>query len=173
MAEQANPSLPLFPIQLQKVDIGEVSYSCHGFSDSSIAPATEVNLTVSVSPFDEKSRSFQVTLMFKCSSTPPTSPLPYPYSLMMALHGNFQVGDVKRFGLDGAGIEKWGERNGAMVLLPFLRESVYSFTQKTGFQPLLIPLVETTAFKVMPPSQPPTASAAMATVVSEVTPVSE
>lgn len=166
MAEQANPSLPLFPIQLRKVDIGEVAYICQGFSDSSIAPATDINLTVAVSPFDEENRSFQVTLAFRCASTPPKSPLPYPYSLTMTLHGEFRVGDVKRFGLDSEGIQKWGEKNGAMVLLPFLRESVYSFTQKTGFQPLLIPLVETTAFKVMPPSQPPAATAAIATVVS-------
>jgi preprotein translocase subunit SecB len=42
-----------------------------------------------------------------------------------------------------------------LVLLPFLREAVYSFTQKTGFRPVLIPLIiEAAAFRVTPPPVP-------------------
>jgi preprotein translocase subunit SecB len=72
--------------------------------------------------------------------------------LKLTLHGLFEVNDITRLGFDSEGLKKWAEKNGALVLLPFLREAVYSFTQKTGFQPLLIPLVETTAFRVTPPA---------------------
>ena len=154
MAEPAAPSLPLFPIQLRKVDIGQVSYDCQGFSDSAIAPATQFSLNVAVSNILEDERTFQVTLTFRCEAKPPESPYPHKYSLMMALHGEFVVGDITRLNFDTDGLKRWGERNGALVLLPFLREAVYSFTQKTGFKPLLIPLVETSAFRVTPPPVP-------------------
>jgi preprotein translocase subunit SecB len=161
MAEQAQPSLPLFPIQLRKVDVGQVAYNCHGFSDPTITPATKFGLTVAVSPFAEADRSLQVSLTFQCSSEPPNSVYPHPYSLAMTLHGEFGV-ELERLKFDADGIRKWGEKNGALVLLPFLREAVYSFTQKTGFRPLLIPLIETAAFSVMPP--PPRPGADMATL---------
>lgn len=152
--ENKAASLPLFPIQLRKVDIGEVVYRCQGFSDPSVMPTTEFQLSVIVSPFVEAQKSLQVTLSFRSESTPPGSPIPHAYFLSMALHGEFGVTDLERLKMDAEGIRKWGERNGALVLLPFLREAVYSFTQKTGFRPLLIPLVETAAFRVTPPPRP-------------------
>lgn len=165
MAEQPHASLPRFPIQLRKVDVGQLNYDCQGFSDPTVAPATQFTLNVNVSPISGTApeRTFQVSLVFRCDSRP-DSPFPHKYSLMMAIHGEFVVGDVSRLNFNEEGIKNWAERNGALVLLPFLRESVYSFTQKTGFKPLLIPLVETSAFRVMPPQPPQSASVETAVI---------
>ena len=156
MAEQPKPSLPLFPIQLRKVDISEVAYSCQGFSVPSILPTDKFDLSVAVSQIKPvaNERLLQVTITFSCANNPGEPQFPYPYSLKIALNGEFVVGDMSRFNLDDAGIIKWGEKNGVMCLMPFLRETVFSFTQKTGFRPILIPLIETSAFNVRPPSSP-------------------
>jgi hypothetical protein len=99
--EQLIASLPLSPIQLRKYDIGEVVYSCQGFSNSEISPTSEFQLDVGVSDFVEEDRTLQVTLTFSCSSNPPDSPCPHPYSLKMAVHGEFFFSkEVEKLGQD-------------------------------------------------------------------------
>lgn len=154
MAESApspSSSLPQFPIQLRKVDISEVSYRCQAFSDSAVSPTESFELNVSVTRKPEDGESMQVALVFNTTNEPKTSSVPFGYSLSLALHGDFRIGPAARTKLGEDGIKRWGEKNGALVLLPFLREAVYTFTQKTGFKPILIPLIETAAFRVTPP----------------------
>ena len=150
MAESAKPSLPLFPIQLRKVDIGQVAYTCQRFSDPAVVPATKFELNVAVSPFSDSDRSFQVSLTFQCSNEKSESPY-YPYSLALTIHGEFGA-DLERLKHDGDWIKKWGEKNGVFCFRSCAKR--YSFTQKTGFKPLLIPLVETSAFGVAAPPPP-------------------
>jgi preprotein translocase subunit SecB len=151
MAEEDKPSLPLFPIQLAKVDIGEIQYSCAGFSDANVVPAETFNLKVTVSAYDSESKSLQVALTFDSKSDPDNSALPYPYSLQITVHGQFFVHE-DRLPFPVAEIRKWAEKNGVIILLPFLRESVHTISQKTGFPPMMIPMIEVSAFQVGAPN---------------------
>lgn len=152
MAESGTPGLPLFPIQLLKVDIGEIAYSCAGFSDATKRPTDKFDLNVAVSPYDETTKALQVALSFNSKFDPAESSFPHAYSLRITVHGQFQVVAEEKLPFPVSEMRKWAEKNGTIILLPFLRESVYTITQKTGFQPLMIPMIEVAAFRVGAPN---------------------
>lgn len=131
--------------------MSDVSYNCTGFSNSAVSLSEKFDLTVSLSPLKEEDSSLQVALTF--SSTGPTSDVAVEYNLSITVHGEFVL-DKSKLPWEPDQFRKWGEKNGVLVLLPFLRETVHTFTMKTGFKPVMIPLVETSAFKVMPPKSP-------------------
>lgn len=149
MADPDHPTLPLFPIQLVKVDIGEIAYSCGGFSDSDLTPTNKFDLNVSVSPFDNEAKSLQVVLTFTAKPDPSFH---FDYSLSIRVHGQFQIVDEPRLPFPIEQIQKWAEKNAVLIMMPFLRESVYTITAKTGFKPLMIPMIEVTAFRVGAPN---------------------
>lgn len=160
------PELPQFPIQLLRVDISEIAYKCDGFSVPTQAPVDEFNLTVLVSPFSPESKSVQVGLTFDAPAAQPSSDAERPlaeaeapkkgisrdYKLKITVHGLFSVVDQSRLPFPLEKIRGWAEKNGAIILMPFLREAVYMISQKTGFQPIMIPMVEVSAFRVGAPN---------------------
>ena len=152
MADAAKPALPHFPIQLLKVDIAEIAYSCAAFSDSSIRPTEKFALNVAVSPYESATKTLQVALSFKAESDETNPVFPHNYSLEIKVHGIFCVVDEPRVPFPIAEIGKWAEKNGVLIMLPFLRESVYTITQKTGFGPLMLPMVEISSFRVGAPN---------------------
>jgi preprotein translocase subunit SecB len=148
------PKLPRFAIQLTKVDVGEVAYSCGGFSNPTITPNEAFDLTVVVSKFDPADATLQVSITF-ASKPEETENQPFDYSLKITVHGEFQA-DLPKLQESGLiwgdeEFRKWGSKNGALVLMPFLRETVHTFTQKTGFKPFIVPMIEVAAFQVKPP----------------------
>jgi preprotein translocase subunit SecB len=148
---EGKPSLPLSPIQLRKIDVGAIDYRCDGFSDPALIPTQTFGLSSGISPFNEADSTFQINLHFKTESSPPDSQLQYPYRLAITIHGEFAIDPSARSKFTDDFIRSWASKNGTLLLLPFLRETVYTITQKTGFRPLLLPMVETSAFGVRPP----------------------
>lgn len=138
-----------FPIQLRKVDVGQISYACGGFSSLSINPITEYTLETGTSPINEETKSFQVIVAFIAKTDPAKTGLNVDYSLTVRVFGDFVV-IADSFPKDK--ILSWAQLNGTAVLLPFLRETVHSITTKSGFKPYLMPLVEAPLFKVAPPT---------------------
>ena len=65
--------------------------------------------------------------------------------LVVEVVGIFQV-DTKEFPPDK--IEHWAQNNAPYILIPYLREYVYSLTQRCGFKPLVLPLFKVPTLRV-------------------------
>jgi hypothetical protein len=145
-------------VQLRRIGIAEVALSCPAFGQPTIPFAPQVDLATGVGPYNATDRTIHV--MGTASSTKrtdgDTSPSPVgDASFKITVVGEFHVPDETKLQFPLEKLPIWAGRNGAAVLLPFLREQVYSLTRNTGFGPVLIPLLEVVPFKVSPPDLPP------------------
>jgi preprotein translocase subunit SecB len=68
-----------------------------------------------------------------------------PYSLRVHIMGQFQIDEAV---LGREKIDLWARINAPYILYPFLREHVFSLTARSGFDPLLLPLVLLPTVKV-------------------------
>jgi preprotein translocase subunit SecB len=137
-----------FPIQLVRVDVGEIAYSCAGFANPAINPISTFELETGISGYDSESKLFQVSVGFVAKNDPAKSGFSIPYALSVKVHAQYLVVE-DRFPMDK--IDQWAQLNGSAILLPFLREVVHSVTLKSGFTPFLMPLLEAPLYKVQRP----------------------
>ncbi len=68
-----------------------------------------------------------------------------PFALRVHIMGQFKV-DESTF--DKAKIDKWARINAPYILYPYLREHVFALTARSGFDPVLLPLVELPTIKI-------------------------
>ena len=66
-------------------------------------------------------------------------------SLKIEIIGCFKV-DVENFPIEK--IDHWAQYNAPYILIPYIREHVYSLTQKCGFEPLVLPLFQVPSFTI-------------------------
>jgi len=66
-----------------------------------------------------------------------------PFTLRVELIGEFQVNE-ESFPVDK--ITHWAKHNAPILLVPYLREQVYSLSVRSGLVPILLPLVELPSF---------------------------
>lgn len=76
------------------------------------------------------------------NDTPSHSP-----SLRVEILGKFIVDD-ESFPVDKIG--EWAEKNAPYILLPYLREHVYSLTMRAGYAPLILPMYQVPVFNLVP-----------------------
>jgi len=74
----------------------------------------------------------------KCECIGGTEEDPF-FTLTVDLLGDFQI-DQGRFPIEK--IENWQEENAPFIMLPYLREQVYSLSIKGGIQPIVLPMYE-------------------------------
>lgn len=67
----------------------------------------------------------------------------HPFSMRVELVGEFQVNN-ETFPVEK--IPHWAKHNAPILLIPYLREQVYSLSLRCGLNPVLLPLVEVPAF---------------------------
>jgi preprotein translocase subunit SecB len=139
-----------FPVQLRRIGIGEIAFKCQGFGEPSMPIAEKVDIRTSVGPYDVETGCIQVFVMALAD----TKESPLPYDLRVSVVGEFHVEDENKLGFPLEKLPLWAQRNGAAILLPFLRELVFSITKRTGFGPLMLPLVEVPVFRVNAPTLP-------------------
>src|SRR5579871_5639054 len=87
--EEQRTKRALFPIQLRRVEVSEISYSCAGFPNPAINPISSFELEAGWSPFDPESKSFQVGIGFVAKNDPSKTGLNVPYSLTVRVLGEF------------------------------------------------------------------------------------
>lgn len=62
------------------------------------------------------------------------------FSLKVEIRGIFKFQEEQEQ-IDPDDLKKWIEINSLYLLFPYLREQVYSLTQKAGFNPTILPLI--------------------------------
>lgn len=146
MDTEAENGFKEFAIQLRRVDVGEIAYSCNTYANPGVTPFSEYSLETGRSDFDPESRTIQVSVAFEAKVDPERASL--NYSLRAKINGEFSVVGTS---FPEAKVQRWAELNGATVLLPFLRELIHSVTVKSGFKPFVLPLMEIKLYGVRPP----------------------
>lgn len=73
-----------------------------------------------------------------------------PLQLKVEVVGVFKV-DESAFPVDK--IAHWADHNAPLILYPYVRENVYSLTNRAGFSQALLPLLEIPTFRVTAPSE--------------------
>lgn len=139
--------LKLFAVQLRRLGVAEIVLNCPSFGTAGVGFADKVELVTGVGPFNEQERCLHVFVTAKAGSSE-TPSLP---NFRVTVVGEFHISDESNLGFPVEKFPLWAGRNGAAVLMPFLREKVYNTTQNTGFAAIIFPLVEVPVFKVGAP----------------------
>jgi preprotein translocase subunit SecB len=130
------------PIQTNSISVRELYIKANEFPDVDKAiEVGEAAIRVGHSKYDEETKVIVVALKLEGGLEPEKTKA--PFTIKVELVGEFQV-DESKFPKDQ--IYNWADRNAPMILMPYLREHVYSLTMRCGFKPMLLPLMEVPVF---------------------------
>ncbi|MEX0595752.1 MAG: protein-export chaperone SecB [Candidatus Paceibacterota bacterium] len=90
------------------------------------------------STFDKENKSIVAGIKFEINPEKEKELL--VFSLTVELRGVFKFQDEPE-NIDPDEISKWLDVNCIYLLFPYLREQVYSLTQRAGFNPTILPLI--------------------------------
>ena len=138
------------PIQLLDIGVKELKILTKAPPEDGEAIDLSIfSLGVGASEFDEKNKIINVALKFQNQQNDEVNvadPLESNLAeLTVEIIGSFQI-DTDNFSTDN--IEHWVYNNAPYILTPYLREYVYSLTQKCGFKPLILPLFKVPTLKI-------------------------
>lgn len=138
------------PIQLLNVQVEELNIIVHdrvSFLNTDY-PKT-FDYSVSRTNFDDQNNLIAVKVDLEIKPED-EGIIDRPFSLKVSVSAQFSV-DVTKFPIDKIYI--WAENNAPIVILPYVREHVYMLTMRSGFDPVILPLVEVPTIKVVQPEQ--------------------
>jgi len=147
MAESAPelPGPPLYPIQANFIAVRELYIKSHTPPNQRLGiNANELILKSSHTDYDEERHVIEISAQVEYGiETKPGEAV--PYSLRVHIMGQFQI-DESGFGKDK--IDLWARVNAPYILYPYLREHVFALTARSGFDPLLLPMVLLPTLKI-------------------------
>lgn len=127
-----------FPIQLNWVGVKELSIKAQRRGGPSVKVGEgSFSMTDGHSEYDSEKKTIQLVLRGEIGKEDFSDNV--PFHLIAEIVGEFSV-DETRFPLDK--LDPWASRIAPMVLYPYLRENVYSLTQRCGFSAVILPLFE-------------------------------
>jgi preprotein translocase subunit SecB len=138
----------LHPIQLIYIGVRELSIKTTGPPvPSAKLDGVVFSLPVRISEFLESDSTIQITIGCVMSKEE------NEYARMefdVQVIGVFRI-DKERFPMPE--LNHWANHNAPLVLYPYLREQVSDLTQRCGYSPLILPLLEVPAFKIIAPAE--------------------
>lgn len=124
------------PIQLMKVDIKELFFKSNESSDPNYEfPEDHIRVGIGCSEPSEQD-FFSIGIKISLGSEEDQS---NKYFAKIELIGHFYI-DTENFKLEH--LPSWTKNNAPIVLLPFIREHLYSITLRAGFKPFILPLIQ-------------------------------
>jgi preprotein translocase subunit SecB len=162
---QEPETLKLYPIQATHIGPREL------YIRANLPPAESLGieesdyvLTVGHSAYDEETKVIQIAVRIEAghslkslekspqvSDGDPSEEVT-PYHLRIELSGHFMVDDSV---FPAERIYDWANTNAIFIMYPYLREHVFALTARSGFRPMLLPLVEVPLFRI-PQKEPST-----------------
>lgn len=140
-----------FPIQLVNIGVGEIHCTSSGFPLSSVCPIESYNLSIGHSDYEPASGKIQITVNFESIDDASKETINTDFKLVVRIHGEFEAIDDKDT-FDTEKMGKWASTNGIAILLPFLRDIIYTLTSKSGYKPFILPLMEIPMWGATKPS---------------------
>jgi preprotein translocase subunit SecB len=144
--EQKGP--PKYPIQANFISVRELYIKSHIPPNQRVTvDSAKFILKTAHSSYDEVRHVIEVGSIIEYGiETKPDEIV--PYSLRAHIMGQFKV-DEAQFKKEK--IDLWARINAPYILYPYLREHVFALTARSGFDPVLLPLVELPTVKIQQP----------------------
>lgn len=152
------PSIDYYPVKLRGLCVRELWIKTFIFPKVDLPEDTQ-KLLVGSAPgqYDEENKTRRVTLLAELGEDiDPDRVADHikaggaPFAFRVRLVGEFQF-DESRFPMEK--IDQWAEQNAPIILFPYLREQIFSLTARSGFRPLVLPLVQVPTIKVLSEDQ--------------------
>lgn len=138
------------PAQLISIEVKELSLkSLHqDFADKEVNLDGRGKIHAGNSSYDAEKQQIAAGLLFVVDpSQEDAEDRKAPYEIRIDIRGLFKI-DEAAFDHDAERINEWASQNAFYILLPYLREQLYSLTQKAGFRPAILPLAEVPTFEL-------------------------
>lgn len=143
----ATKKFNLYPIQAKYIGILELHIKANQAPDNKVSIEGESHrISVGHSEYDTENKTLEVYIKLDAGHRPKkTEPPKSPFFLQIQMMGIFEVNEEK-FKVER--IYEWAARSAIYIFYPYLRENVYSLTSKSGFKPMLLPLVEIPTMRI-------------------------
>ena len=139
MTDHDKSFVKLHSIQLLSVSVIELHIRANQLPDTSAKlELKDIPILVGHGEYNKENKTIQVSVKIEIGMEKDKE-IEVPFSLKVELVGNFEV-DEDDFPIEH--VDDWANRNAPMILHPYLREHVYALTSRSGFQPLILPLIE-------------------------------
>jgi preprotein translocase subunit SecB len=137
----------LYPIQAKYIGILELHLKANQVPDNTVSIEGESHrISVGHSEYDAENKTLEVFIKLEAGHRPKkTEPPNSPFFLQIQMLGVFHVNEEK-FNIER--IYEWAGKNAIYIFYPYLRENVYSLTSKSGFKPMILPLVEIPTMRI-------------------------
>ena len=138
----------LHGIQLQSVNIAELSIRLNKApEDCEIVGDDIVTLSHGHSKYNEEDKSIQVGLILEVGMKNPEDA---PFTMRIEIFGSFTVDEEK---FPKKYVTDWAQKGAHYILMPYLREQLYSLSLRTGLSPLILPMAELPPYTIKDTSQ--------------------
>jgi preprotein translocase subunit SecB len=141
MSKNKEKLLKPHPIQLLKVNVIELSIRSNQSPDESIGidDTMDIPLLVGHSEFNNENRQIAVVVKVETKvNKGEKKDAEDSFFLRVELVGEFKV--EENFPMEH--IDSWARDNAPFILMPYLREHVYSLTLRCGLKPIVLPLLQ-------------------------------
>lgn len=154
MSEHNKADFNYHPIQLREIKVLKLSIEDNPAFDGDFAKEdfSDFGFYHMHSDYDAESQTFFVKVKAVigqvedgCEQGPDEELTVAPFNMVVELAGLFSV-DESSFKTEY--IDSFARRNAPLLVYPYLREHVYSLTNRAGYDPALLPLFEVPAFKL-------------------------
>ena len=168
MSQEIEKNLNLYPIQAVHIGPRELLIKANKPPDVSLGlDEPDCELVIGHSDYNPETKRIEIAIKLDAggpkteeagSTGTETEATVPPFYLRIELVGIFQVDD-SIFPADR--IYEWAKRNALFVMYPYLKEHAFALTARSGFRPMLLPLIEVPLFRLdrsetepaIPPSQ--------------------
>ncbi len=163
---EKQPSVSLLkahPIELKLLHVAELSIKLHTPPDEvGEIPKEAFKILHGYSDYDDQNKGFTAGIILEIGKGMSESEV--PFHLKIEIVGIFSV-DEQNFDLKY--VEDWAQKNAHFILMPYLREQVYSLSSRCGLSPIILPLVQVPTFEIRRPVEKATAKKAKSKKVTK------
>lgn len=153
MSESTKSEFKYHPIQLRNIKVLKLSIIDNPDFDkeSSQDDFSDFSFYHMHSDYDKETKVFAVRVKAvlgkdsDCESDETIDASQYPFNMEVELVGVFDV-DESQFDIQY--VDSFAKTNAPLVIYPYLREHVYSLTNRAGYDSALLPLFEVPQFRV-------------------------
>lgn len=153
MSDKKNADFNYHPIQLREVKVLKLSIEANPEfdEDNCSKEISDFGFYHMHSDYDAEAKAFWVRVKAtigsndECDEQPEDEQEQSPFHMEVELVGLFSV-DESAFPAEQ--VESFARQNAPLIVYPYLREHVYSLTNRAGFESTLLPLFEVPVFRL-------------------------
>lgn len=128
----------LHPVQMRNLIVRELTLKIYNIVDAVKYQSGDFTLSSGYSEYIKEDK--RITVMMKCEiGSDKKNEVDIPFYLNVEISADFQINNNS---FNEEFIYDWADKAAPYILLPYLREHVYSLSIKASIPPILLPLFE-------------------------------